>query len=387
MQPDNRLDDRGLEQAITVAGLAGAVAMVADRDGVTYARAFGEKAVGSGNSMTVDTPFQIASMTKAIVSVAAMQLVERGRLSLDAPIGSLLPELADPRVLAGFDPDGTPQLRPAARPVTLRHLLTHTSGLGYAFVQPELGPYFAATGMPAPGSRAGIDLPLLFDPGDEWAYGVSTDWVGLAIEAATGERLGDVLAASLFEPLGMTGSGFHDALPPQAAKGHVRAGDSLAPFDMFIGGGEFQSGGGGLVSTAPDYARFLRMLLRGGELDGARVLSAETVAEMGRNQVGTLRAGAMASTMPALALPFDPIPDQHTGWGLGFLINPEPGPHGRSPGSLAWAGVFNSFYWLDPAAGVAGILMAQLSPFGDPGALAAYAALERMAYRLPAAEN
>jgi CubicO group peptidase (beta-lactamase class C family) len=147
-----------------------------------------------------------------------------------------------------------------------------------------------------------------------------------------------------------------------------------------MGGGEFDGGGGGLTGTAADYARFVRMILRGGELDGARVLKAETVAEMARNQIGALRAGHLPSTMPSLALPFDGLPGQHTGWGLGFLINPEPGPHGRSPGSLAWAGIFNSYYWIDPAAGLGGVFMSQLSPFGDPGALAAFGALERMAY-------
>ena len=149
---------------------------------------------------------------------------------------------------------------------------------------------------------------------------------------------------------------------------------------MFLGGGEFDSGGGGLVSTAPDYARFLRMILRGGELDGARILTEESVAEMSRNQIGDIRAGYMGSSMPDLAAPFDNFPDQHTGWGLGFLINPEQGPAGRSPGSLAWAGIFNSYYWIDPTEGVAGVFVSQMAPFGDPGALESFAALERLAY-------
>ena len=149
---------------------------------------------------------------------------------------------------------------------------------------------------------------------------------------------------------------------------------------MFLGGGEFDAGGGGLTSTAPDYARFVQMMLRGGELGGNRLLQADTVAEMARNQVAPLRAGAMGSAMPALAQPYDTFPDQHTGWGLGFLINPETGPHGRSPGSLAWAGIFNSYYWIDPVAGVGGVFMSQLAPFGDAGALACFGALEQLAY-------
>jgi methyl acetate hydrolase len=148
----------------------------------------------------------------------------------------------------------------------------------------------------------------------------------------------------------------------------------------FLGGGEYDAGGGGLVGTAPDYARFVQMMLRGGEIGGNQVLKAETVAEMARNQVAPLRAGAMGSAMPALAQPYDTFPDQHTGWGLGFLINPEQGPNGRAPGSLAWAGIFNSYYWIDPASGLGGVFMSQLAPFGDAGALACFGALERMAY-------
>jgi CubicO group peptidase (beta-lactamase class C family) len=179
----------------------------------------------------------------------------------------------------------------------------------------------------------------------------------------------------------MEATGFCDALPDGAARVHARqSGGGFAIQPMFLGGGEFDAGGGGLVSTAPDYARFVRAMLRGGELDGNRVLRAETVAEMARNQVAPLRAGAMGSAMPQLAQPYDTFPDQHTGWGLGFLINPEQGPNGRSPGSLAWAGIFNSYYWIDPAKGVGGVFMSQLAPFGDPGALACFGALERMAY-------
>jgi methyl acetate hydrolase len=375
------IDDSTLSAAFTQANLPGAVAVLTDREGVTYARAFGARDASTGAAMAVDTPCQIASMTKALVSVAAMQLVEAGRLALDAPIGAVLPELADAQVLTGFAADGSPQTRPPARPVSLRHLLTHTAGFGYFFIHPQVLQYFGAVGMPAPGSKASLRMPLMFDPGESWEYSVATDWVGLAIEAVTGQRLGAYLAQAVFAPLGMTATGFHPALPEAAAQVHVRlpeGGFAISP--AYLGGGEFDAGGGGLVSTAPDYARFVQMLLRGGELDGARVLKAETIAEMSRNQVAPLRAGYMGSSMPSLARPFDNFPDQHTGWGLGFLINPEPGPHGRSPGSLAWAGIFNSYYWIDPASGVGGVFMSQLSPFGDPGALAAFGALERMAY-------
>lgn len=375
------MNDSGLEDAFAAAALPGVAAMIVDREGPRYARALGLADTESGAPMTLDRPCQIASMTKALTSLAAMQLVEAGRLDLDGPVGALLPELANSRVLTGFDAAGRPQTRPAERAITLRHLLTHTAGFGYFFINPEVLQYFGAVGMPATGSRAALDMPLLFDPGQAWAYSIATDWLGLGIEAATGRRLGDYMAEHLFEPLGMPSTRFALELPADAARIHARrpeGGFTVRP--TFLGGGEYDNGGGGLISTAADYARFLRAILRGGELDGRRVLSAAGIAEMARNQVAPLRAGAMPSVMPSFALPNDPLPDQHPGWGLGFLINPEPGPNGRSAGSLYWAGVANSYYWIDPAAGLAGVMMAQLSPFADPGAQAVFAALERMAY-------
>ena len=370
------------EQAFANANLPGVVGMIVDRDGVRFSSALGVTDTESNRPVAEDTPFQIASMTKALASVAAMQQVEAGRLELDAPIGDLVPDLANAQVLTGFDADGKPQLRPAARPVTLRHLLTHTAGLGYFFIHPEVLQYFSAVGMPAPGSLDSIRMPLMFDPGERWEYSVGIDWAGLAVEAATGEKLGDYMAEHVFAPLGMTGTGFYDALPESAAQVHVRdESGALKVQPMFLGGGEYHNAGGGLIGTAPDYARFVRAMLRGGELDGKRVLKQETVAEMARNQIGPLRAGAMGTSMPHLAQPYDTFPDQHTGWGLGFLINPEQGPNGRAPGSLAWAGIFNSYYWIDPQSGVGGVMMSQLSPFGDPGALATFGALEQMAYR------
>ncbi|WP_338467369.1 serine hydrolase domain-containing protein [Novosphingobium sp. ZN18A2] len=375
------IDDSKLLAAFESARLPGAAFAIVDRDGTRYSRATGQADVSSGRAMQEATPCQIASMTKALVSAGAMQLVEQGRIALDAPIDAVLPELADPQVLTGFDEGGQPITRPAARPLTLRHLLTHTSGFGYSFIHPEILKYYSARGMPAAGSLDTIRIPLLFDPGERWEYGVSTDWVGQAIEALTGMRLGDYLAENVFAPLGMTQTAFLPALPDDAARVHVRAKDgALAPIPVYLGGGEFDMGGGGLVSTMPDYARFIRAMLRGGELDGARVLSDATVAEMRRNQVAPLRAGYMGTAMPEMAQPFDTFPDQHTGWGLGFLLNPNPGPAGRAPNSMAWAGIFNSYYWIDPASGVGGVMMTQLSPFGDPGALGVFAELERMAY-------
>jgi CubicO group peptidase (beta-lactamase class C family) len=322
-------------------------------------------------------------MTKAVVSVAAMQLVEAGKLSLDAPIGELLPDLADPHVITGFGDDGAALTRPAARPITLRHLLTHTSGMGYDFIHADQAR--ARTAPVVPGTMASIRSPLLFDPGDGWAYGISTDWVGLAVEAASGMKLDAYVGAHITGPLGMADTVFalDDRLKVRLVSNMARVDDgALLPFPINIGGGagEFVSGGGGMSGTAADYLRFVRMLLNGGSLDGVTILRPETAADMRRNHIGALRAGVMETTMPALSARVDWFPDMDTKWGLGFMINPETGPDGRGAGSLAWAGICNTYFWIDPENDVAAVLLMQLLPFADPGALAVLSAFERAVY-------
>jgi methyl acetate hydrolase len=377
----NQLDDAisaGLERA----KLPGAVALIGDRDGVLYAKAFGTRGVADAAPMSLDTPFWFASMTKAVTSVAAMQLVEQGRLALDEPIGGLVPELANPRVLTGFDDSGAAITRPATRAITLRHLLTHTAGFGYDFMN---GDMLRSRGenTPAPGSRASLNAALLFDPGERWEYGVSTDWAGLAVEAATGHDLGAYFAEHIFAPLAMTDTSFvlDEA---RAAPLHSRLPDGgVAPIPSLaalLNGGGYLSGGGGLSGTGGDYMRFLRMILNGGALDGARLLESETVDTMARNQIGELRAGALGSVTPHMTLPFDLFPDMHTGWGLGFLINPQSIPGRRAAGSLAWAGLANTHYWIDPASNRAGLLLAQTFPFGDPAVMDLVRDFETAAY-------
>jgi CubicO group peptidase (beta-lactamase class C family) len=321
--------------------------------------------------MSLDTPFWLASMTKAVTSVAAMQLVEQGRLALDEPIRDLLPELADPKVLTGFDDRGAAITRPAIRPITLRHLLTHTAGFGYDFMNGDMLRSRGENG-PAPGSRASLNAALLFDPGERWEYGIGTDWVGLAIEAACGQDLGAYFAQHIFAPLGMTDMGFV-LDETRAAPLHTRLPDGrltqILSLAALLNGGGYLSGGGGLSGTGGDYMRFLRMILNGGALDGVRLLEAETVAMMAENQIGDLRAGALGSVTPHMTLPFDLFPDMKTSWGLGFLINPEPIPGRRAAGSLAWAGLANTHYWIDHASDRVGLLLAQTFPFGDPGVM------------------
>jgi methyl acetate hydrolase len=377
-----------LNEAVERGAISGASAFVGNRDGMTSSAVSGLRDGSTGAAMTEDTIFQIASMTKALTSVAAMQLVERGLLSLDAPVGTIVPELDNPKVIAGFDADGSVKLRPAAGPITLRHLLTHTSGFGYEFVHEDMVKARGPAGSPPMGSRAALVSPLMFDPGTKWEYGISTDWVGLVVEAISGKSLGDWFAAEICGPLGMSDTSFavSDSMSTRRAAVLATGEDGARfPLPIEIGGGpeaEVLSGGGGLYSSGPDYMRFLRMILNKGTLDGATILSPESVAEMSRNQIGTLRAGAMGSINFMLALPGDSFPDQHTGWGLGFLINPETGPNGRAAGSLAWAGIANTYYWIDPTNDVAGLVMMQFLPFGDPAALNLYGAVERSVYGL-----
>lgn len=377
-----------LARAIEDARIDGAVAMVGNRDGVRWGGAAGVRDAASGEPMTLDTVFQIASMTKAVVTVAALQQVERGALSLDGPIAEVVPDVAAFEVLDGFGDNGAPRLRPPARPITLRHLLAHTSGLGYDFFDEPLQRARAAS-PPVPGSRAWLGGPLLFDPGTGWAYGTGIDFAGFAVEAVTSLRLDAYIAQEITGPLGMADTGFDPAAPragPPAVLTARQEDGSLTPFPMVIGGGvsgEYISGGGGLLGTAADYMRFQRMILNQGTLDGAHILSPETVAEMGRNQIGGLRAGAIPTANPALSHAVDVFPGMDSKWGLGFIINPERGPHGRAAGSLAWAGLANCYYWIDPASDVAGVLLMQSLPFADPGALSVYAAFERAVYGLP----
>jgi methyl acetate hydrolase len=375
-----------LQAAVNSGKIAGAVALVGNRAGTTAIATAGVRDPASGATMDFDTVFQIASMTKAVTSVAAMQLVERGLLSLDAPIGDVLPELANAQVIDGFGDDDAPILRPAARPITLRHLLTHTSGLGYDFMSETMFRARGPAGPPAPGTLATIISPLLFDPGERWEYGVSIDWVGRAVEAVSGRSLQDYMAASIFAPLGMTDTNFLPTALQTSRRATLlsRQDDgSLVPFPIEFGGGpegEFQAGGAGLYSTAGDYLRFCRMILNSGSLDGATILTPETVAEMSKNQIGDIPAGKMDSIVPQFAHANEMFPDMHKGWGLGFLINPEPGPDGRAAGSLAWAGIANSYYWIDPANDVAAVIMMQFLPFADPAAWEVLGAFEQAVY-------
>jgi len=380
--------ERLRDQAITQGTLAGAVALTLDRDGVTYESAAGRRAIDAPAPMTPDTIFWVASMTKAIASLAALMEVERGRLSLDGDLAALIPEFAALEVFDKPGPNGAWTTRPARRGPTLRELLSHTCGFSYAFIDGRIPAWQEANGAPGgrSGTRAELHQPLAFDPGEGWGYGIGIDWAGLAVEAASGQRLDAWLEEHVFAPLGMADTGFIGGL--RAAQRGRTAGmqartpeGGLSPMAFAMPETpEVLSAGGGLYSTAADYGRFLRLLLNGGELEGVRLIAPETFAELSRVQTGARRAGAWTSAAPHLSNDIDLFPGMATGWGLATMITPQPGPNGRRPGSLAWAGLGNTYYWADPAAGKGGLILTQVLPFGDPVVLDLLGALERGAY-------
>ena len=336
--------------------------------------------------MTPDTIFRIASMTKAVTSVAAMQLVEQGKLQLEQPIGDVLPELSAPQVLEGFDDAGAPRLRPAKRPITLRHLLTHTAGFGYETWDADLVRYVNASGTPptSTGKLASLRLPLVFDPGERWEYGINMDWAGRAVEAVSGQPLEVYFREHIFAPLGISDTSYAASSAQQSrlVTIHQRKPDKslepvAAPNPPWR---EFWSGGGGLNSTGHDYLVFLQMLLGQGRINGTQLLRPETVALMGRNQIGDINAGILKTAKPQLSNDVDFFPGIPCKWGLGYMINTQPGPNGRSANSLTWAGIYNTYYWIDPQKHVAGVIMTQILPFADHKAVKLYGEFENAVY-------
>lgn len=377
--------DMLLGGAVAAGKVPGVVAMATNREGVIYEGGFGERLLGGGQAMTPDTVVWIASMTKALTSVAAVQLVERGRLDLDAPAAKVVPAIAEAGVLTGFDAGGRPQLRPPKRPITLRHLLTHSAGFSYEIWNPDIQKVQAAFGIPGVTEckDKALTTPLIADPGERWEYGIGIDWAGKMIEAVTGKNLGAALKEQLFDPLGMTSTAFRitPAMRDRLAAIHLRDGDGrLAKFDFEIPQEpEFEMGGGGLYGTMGDYLRFVRMVLNGGQLDGERVLRPETVAQLGMNQMGNCRVSNLVAAIP-LTNDAEFFPGTAKSWSLAFQINHEPVFTGRPAGGLMWAGLANSYYWIDPASGVGGVYATQIFPFADREALPLYYAFETAVY-------
>ena len=364
----------------------GFAVVVVDRSGPIYEGAAGERVIGSGVAMQPDTPGAIFSMTKAVTGAAAMQLVEQGKLSLDGPAGEVCPELSEVVVLDGFDDAGQPITRPPASPVTLQQLLTHTSGFVYDLWNANSAQWHEVTGSPSLLSQQKQALlqPLAFDPGTQWQYGIGIDWAGQMIEAVSGQTLGEYFAEHLTGPLGMTDTMFTPTpeLIERASGVHARMPDgSLVPMELPAPENpEFEMGGGGLFGTVGDYGRFIQMMLNGGELDGVRVLKAETVEQMSTNQMGDLRVQKLLTSAPPFTNDAEFFPGEPKSWGLTFQINEEPAFTGRPAGTLMWAGLANSFYWIDRENGVGGAYLSQILPFADAGSVDLFFEVESAVY-------
>jgi CubicO group peptidase (beta-lactamase class C family) len=348
--------DTLLRTAVEKKRLPLVVAMVADARGTAY-----EHATGSPK----DAIFGIASMTKPITSVAVMQLVEAGRVKLDEAASSYLPELRDVRVLdAGTE-------RPPKTKLTVRHLLTHTSGFGYEFMNRELFGLVAKKAIPSAmaGGDAFLRAPLLFDPGARWEYGISTDWLGKLVERVSGQSLEVYFRDRIFRPLGMSDSFFVVPADKQArlVRHFQRTGDGVfaeqpRPPQKSDG---FFSGGGGLYSTAHDYLRFVRALMAGGRLDDQRILSEDSVAMMGKNQIGDLTIRPLPSMIPQFITDHAALPGDLDKFGLGFAINSRTAGSGRGANSMAWAGAMNTFFWIDREKQIGAVLFSQVLPYLD----------------------
>ena len=380
------LIDELLRQKSADKEIPGVVAMAANGNEVIYQGAYGKRDLSKDDAMTADSVFWIASMTKAITAAGAMQLVEQGKLSLDAPIGKVLPDLAAPQVFEGFDSNGEPNLRPAKCAITLRHLMTHTAGFAYDLWNGEMVRYLEKTGLPGITSckNDALKTPLMTDPGTRWEYGINIDFVGKAIEAVSGKRLDSYLRDHLLTPLGMTDTSFRigEAQRQRLVAMHARAEDgSLAPTPFELDQDpEFHMGGGGLYGTAGDYIKFTQMILNKGRANGTEVLKPETVTMMAQNHIGQLNMTRMTSAVAFATNDVNLYPDMEKKWGLSFLINTARTPEGRSPGSLAWAGLANTYFWIDPSRDVAGVILMQVLPFVDQKCLEAFAGFESGVY-------
>jgi len=363
--------DSVLQAAVDAGDVPCVVAMAADESGPIYEGAAGPRAVGDGDPVTADTTFRIASMTKMVTTVAALQQVERGNLDLAAPIDRYLPEFADLQVLEGFDGD-TPRLRSPATKATVHHLVTHTSGLAYWFFNADIVRWEEATGTPnvLSGSNAIFAAPLVADPGAQYEYGINTDWLGRVVEAASGQSLDDYFAEHILGPLGMSTTTFlmTDEQRTRSVPVHLRDEDGAwqaAPDLDWSQEPDWWAGGHGLHSTPREYLRFQRMLLGGGTLDGVQILASATVDEAFTNQIGDLDFPPEIRTAdPGTTADFNAGPGFK--WGLGLLLNTEGQTGMRAAGSGAWAGIFNTHYWVDRATGVTGAIYAQTLPFVEP---------------------
>lgn len=370
-----------LSKAVERGDTPAVVGLIVDRNGVLFEGAAGQLD-DSHPALPANAIFNIASMTKPVTSVAIMMLAEQGKLSLDDPVSRFLPGFDRLQVITRFNSqDGTYETRPAKRVMTVRHLLTHTSGIGYGFTNPIVAR------LQQGNQKSEWELPLLSDPGEEWHYSASTRVLGLIVEKVTGQDLESWYQAHILRPLGMVDTSFAVPKDKQSRLVTPRSHTNGA-FPQRPGAPAPSTptppfrGDGGLYSTARDYGLFMRMLLNGGKLGEVRLLGERSVREMGRNQIGPVMVTLQPDAMPELTRPF-PLGAGHDKFGLGFQVTAET-PEARTyrrPGSLSWAGLFNTEFWIDPRSGLGGVLMMQFLPFYDAGAIRTLREFEATTYR------
>lgn len=357
----------------------GVVTLIVNREGVLYEGAAGKQNVARNQALPPNAIFRIASMTKPVTSVALLMLVEQGKVSLDDPVSKYLPDFRARPVIAKFNAaDASYDTRPAKREITIRHLLANTSGLGYAFTDPTMNRIVAATMKNEP------DLPLLHDPGEKWTYSPATRVLGWVIEKVSGETLDVYLRTKIFEPLRMTDTA-HKVPADKVSRVvtvHRREGGKLIEEPNTPEQESAVRGDGGLYSTAQDYGRFIRMLLNGGSLDGAKILGPQSVNMMGQNQIGAIFIRTQPDGNPARTRPF-PIGAGKDKFGFGFQITAADPRYAkfRSPGSLSWGGINNTHFWIDPKRQIGGIVMMQVLPFYDDASMGVLRGIEALVYQ------
>lgn len=372
-----------LKNATTQGNVPFVVAMVGNSNGVTWSGAAGNRADGAAAAQ--DTVFRIFSMTKAVGSTAAMILVDRGQLDMDAAVEDIIPDFGKLQVLEGFDGD-TPRLVAPKTKATVRQLATHTSGLVYEFWNADCAKYLEVTGTPGTlsGDKASLNYALAFNPGERWDYGTGIDWLGQVVETVDGRRIDQFCREEIFEPLGMTSTAFElsDEMKSRLARVYARGEDgNFSEFELELPTNPGYYGmGHAMHSTAPDYMKFIRMFLNKGELDGKRILSEAAVEKMLANSIGDLRVGKMTTAAPVLTADVDLFPDTPKTHSFGFLRVEDDVPGMRSAHSQGWAGVCNTHFWFDPKKDVAGLIMTQTLPFVEKPFMDLYTSFERAVY-------
>src|SRR5581483_7816195 len=369
-------------------------AMAATPEKTIYSGGFGTRDSRTNAQVRVDSIFGIASMTKAITSTAAMQLVERGKLALDRPASEYLPELKAVNVLEGFDAAGKPMVRAAVKPVTLRMLLSHSSGFAYDTWNQNMDRYVKSVLSPAQAAKPAYPSLLwnrvppttICEPGSCWQYGTSADWTASLVEKLSGQNLAEYFRQNIFEPLGMKDSTY-DLSPAEFER-------SVSTYERQDDGSLKELphnpapptkkywGGSGISSTVGDYTRFMQMFLRQGRgPQGETVLQQKSVQAMATNQIGHLSAGKTKNFTGKIWQDIDFHPGAVDGFGLGFLIDKDAYPGGRSAGSLTWAGGWNTYFWIDLRRRICAVIMMQIQPFFDPDAIAVLHTFEQAVYR------